>query len=1211
MAFHFAADTGCVLEISPKYLGILNSTKFIQLSNILEDYDCDTRLFFGRRCTIQINNIWLSKRNELQQYILPLLYLEKLMLQTIFDRQFFNAKHLYDDSNRYQIQERLLNMILSYTAMTLFQQKNQNNSIVLDGETQMMIIARYFPLVSLQEREQIRYVVDLLKHWCLQRTFITFESFPAEVSFMIKSLKNYFLIRNNKDATYSIHIANLQFIMPNLKNYRTFNKHVVTVQPLETARHEVKPHSNSIIDTIDSNLADYYRSQSHKSYDSKFGEWCDRHGYDDQYITKQLQRFEDCNKTVLGFDNEFFHGYQHEDKRLYEILQMATKPHLLEILYADCKDLHPRLSLPYVDFDWEMDDTKYDHSDRQKHSRSNLFGRTDNYYEFDAIYRVLSNCQRHEIPDQICDILQKKLGFWKQKTNTNVRKTTLYPNEQIKQRIAAWKIENKHKLEAFYVPISKLHKASKQDFIKVAKQTKLFDDNMIQRLSNELMERLFADIEQMKPWKCESCWFMNRKMMVGGLWRLYNRLNECGMCGAQPLHRIEMKQCSSFDNLESVNVTYTSHPLENSPRLPPELMTEWKQIEKTPHGLCAIEHDQTMYLEEFTLNEITAFITKAFPHPKLSEYKNTLVRYFNKHDLNAKAYLNAKTKEIIKGVIDLSGNSELKSGTVNRFCRTLTKHVKETTIDCKPMMRIAVILKHYHSMTERLHTSKDRYPCSIRQFVSGYDDKILENFEHILRHRPSIRAKQPYIARCNKGTSCVHSNRMNQYQQMKLSQRQQQKLFNCDTSRDYEYILYLDKLHCALCHDEDAQELQLNSKQKDIIRRYCTFSVYSTGVYIDHSSLSPLHVNLREELINSIDPMTQQNWEEALQHAKDILTDKWNEDDKKWRAKETNQIYGIRINDRIQIEHILVMYLYCSNSTRCYRFRESYRTNEYDDNNHRIRSYHINNFYWMGRFMFASIQFFGVEPKRNDRFYHGLKKQFLFTQFSTIFEPPTSTTTDPNLARTRFAGDNGVVLTLMPKFKNHLNNSKYLDVSTISAYGKEKERLFAGMTVLAIVNIEYKRGAEMTHMRTYLSVLLYFERIMEQTIHNKGYYNYGVVSKKKQKQYLLPMIEHQMQRNRCVDPCDEEDEKIENSDKKSNQYLCALFEHFCDSKQEYINLTCLNEEIEQMDECLQRILFRVNKENVKWEINDANLQLIFPNIKGYKNYLRYWVHFDM
>eukprot|EP01083_Nonionella_stella_P139838 427460_1 len=233
----------------------------------------------------------------------------------------------------------------------------------------------------------------------------------------------------------------------------------------------------------------------------------------------------------------------------------------------------------------------------------------------------------------------------------------------------------------------------------------------------------------------------------------------------------------------------------------------------------------------------------------------------------------------------------------------------------------------------------------------------------------------------------------------------------------------------------------------------------------------------------------------------------------------------------------------------------------------------------MGRFIYTGIQFFGQKPATRDRFYHGLKQQFLFTEFSVTIEPPTSTTKDRDIAQRIFAGDNGTVLTLKPKFKYQLNNSKYLDVSAISNYGKEEERLFAGMTVLAVVDIQYRKGTKLIALGKYALVFLYFERIVEQTIHNKSYYNYGSVSKRDQRNYLLPLIEHQMQRNGYGDGHSEDDEeKKEDKD----EYLYALFEHFCDSKHEYINLTCISEEIEEMNESIQCIFFKKYR-YVAWE----------------------------
>ncbi len=188
-----------------------------------------------------------------------------------------------------------------------------------------------------------------------------------------------------------------------------------------------------------------------------------------------------------------------------------------------------------------------------------------------------------------------------------------------------------------------------------------------------------------------------------------------------------------------------------------------------------------------------------------------------------------------------------------------------------------------------------------------------------------------------------------------------------------------------------------------------------------------------------------------------------------------------------------------------------------------------------------------------------------------------------------------------------MNISKCLDVRSISSYNREDERLFAGMTTLAITDIGSTFNGEWKWLGPYIKGLLYFERITEQTVHQIKYYNYGFVTREKQKKYLIPLIKHQMNRNNNSNEL--KLKGINNDDEK--KYVYSLFEHFCDSKNDYINLTCIENEKEKMDESsLKDILFKKTKTNKNIEykdINDKNIKLIFPHLRQYKNYMNYWV----
>ncbi len=73
-------------------------TKFIDLSAKSQDYDIEKRLFFGKGCAMQICNIIIaSNRTELKGFVAPLLYFEKITLQTIFSLQFYNINDIYND----------------------------------------------------------------------------------------------------------------------------------------------------------------------------------------------------------------------------------------------------------------------------------------------------------------------------------------------------------------------------------------------------------------------------------------------------------------------------------------------------------------------------------------------------------------------------------------------------------------------------------------------------------------------------------------------------------------------------------------------------------------------------------------------------------------------------------------------------------------------------------------------------------------------------------------------------------------------------------------------------------------------------------------------------------------------------------------------------------------------------------------------------------
>ena len=88
------------------------------------------------------------------------------------------------------------------------------------------------------------------------------------------------------------------------------------------------------------------------------------------------------------------------------------------------------------------------------------------------------------------------------------------------------------------------------------------------------------------------------------------------------------------------------------------------------------------------------------------------------------------------------------------------------------------------------------------------------------------------------------------------------------------------------------------------------------------------------------------------------------------------------------------------------------------------------------RALFETVHCFGSVMTRKKPLYHGISCKFLFSEFSTIFEMPTSLTTSQTIA-CNFATNNGIVLAL--KHAGQADDiSLVFDVSVISDFTNEQ-----------------------------------------------------------------------------------------------------------------------------------------------------------------------------
>eukprot|EP01083_Nonionella_stella_P158867 517557_1 len=391
--------------------------------------------------------------------------------------------------------------------------------------------------------------------------------------------------------------------------------------------------------------------------------------------------------------------------------------------------------------------------------------------------------------------------------------------------------------------------------------------------------------------------------------------------------------------------------------------------------------------------------------------------------------------------------------------------------------------------------------------------------------------------------------------------------------------------------DEDDADKTVVAEEKtdDLVNTsQYKYSIYRTGIAMRYHELEPLYANLKDSLIASKLLSKSEYFVQALNKAKekerDCVFDVYG------RACITDKRYGIQIDERMHIEHVLSFVLYCDYTLLCYKFMRSYIASNVDDSNETITQRHVETFYWLGRFIRSAIEFWGETIRKDTRLFFPVSFPLLYDQFAGTIDIPTSTTKTLEVAVNISRGVEGVIMTVAPKFKRTIQISKYLDMTYISRYKEEDQRLIAGTARLAIIDIRgFMTGKEVGY-GIFVRAILYFEKITEQTESQRLHYNYGTLSKKRQERDLLPLIEYQQNKRSVL---------LETVPQEDMQYICDVFKHWC-GKRTKVNLSCINEEFVNMADALRVILFkRVNAKEFQVDIMNIK-KTIFPNLQLYK-----------
>eukprot|EP01083_Nonionella_stella_P097339 273589_1 len=249
------------------------------------------------------------------------------------------------------------------------------------------------------------------------------------------------------------------------------------------------------------------------------------------------------------------------------------------------------------------------------------------------------------------------------------------------------------------------------------------------------------------------------------------------------------------------------------------------------------------------------------------------------------------------------------------------------------------------------------------------------------------------------------------------------------------------------------------------------------GIYLHYwsdgypNSVTAAHPTLKDELLknrhSTIDSSTYydlyEQSSEILQkrviHAQDIGIN--------------NKKFRIPPGSLMTINHMIVLKAYTDCSAMQNEFKKHCRRQTQTESLQSIISRNCQIAHFC-RYLKECCEFFGKTMTQDMVVYSGLNERFLFQSMMQHFECPLSTTTELNVAN-GFSRGKGIVL----KLKRANPKTRYFDVSWLSHYKHEKEKLFMGSS-LQIIDI-YIMGVRISDRywtKPYILAMRMFEQIV-------------------------------------------------------------------------------------------------------------------------------------
>ena len=436
---------------------------------------------------------------------------------------------------------------------------------------------------------------------------------------------------------------------------------------------------------------------------------------------------------------------------------------------------------------------------------------------------------------------------------------------------------------------------------------------------------------------------------------------------------------------------------------------------------------------------------------------------------------------------------------------------------------------------KQIQNQCDLLPLTLTRYQEILSEKkvdIIEQYDHVLHYHCSIDPEIIKTLKCNKRDSCLSLKRANRTKQRKHCR-------NGKYSKERYLQDLFDKMHFHLYHNNlqngNENSLQFirkrsekwiidsiniknenqttNTKHSD--ENNPMPSKYGMGEKMAYCYHEPGEKCLKDELIPHIGVDC---FNAELEFCKILKQDN--------RAKLTtantvNDNFVIKFSGKIEIQHLLAVRCYCGYSNLCYSFRKSYRNKNNNQSSKSVKKDHYKNFYFFGRFLYESTEFYGTKRKQQ-KMYIGMSARFTF--HSTIIQlfQPTSATDQKDIAE-KFAksAEKGIIIELAPQFneldaKSSSDKTRGLFAAWISPFGHESETIYYGYdstTLIKDVHIWSKGQKDWKSLAFQVNALNYWDKIITQYSGFKNYnisFNNGNMTRKGSQNLLATLIDFEL-----------------------------------------------------------------------------------------------------